>query len=336
MGFAGSISYHASVPSLGSAAAVASGEVWLAHGSDLGGSLRTPASFNGIIGLRPSPGRVPHGPLRQPFDTLSVDGPMGRTPEDVALFLDALSGVHPHDPLSLELPARSFLSVVRERRAPRAVAFSPDLGIVPIDPDVLRICEAAAGRFTELGARVINETPDFSLAIDAFQVLRAAYFVAEHAEHLQAHRELLKPEIIWNIEKGLALNAGEIGQAEVARAQVVGALSRLFDTCDLLLCPTAIVPPFAVESRYVEEVNGQRFDNYIHWIAITFDISLTGCPAVSVPAGLTDDGLPVGLQIIGPPRSEAMVLSAAACFDDLSGFSRQLPIDPQMAGLANP
>jgi amidase len=317
----------------GSAAALASGQVWLAHGSDLGGSLRTPASFNGVVGLRPGPGRVARGLFRLPFDTaasdlLFVEGPMARTARDTALMLDAMLGAHREDPLSQPRPQKSVLASMDDMPLPRRIAFSPDLGIVPVDPEVVSVCAAAAHRFETLGAVVEEASPDFSGAVESFQVLRAALFAADHVEHLRKHRDLLKPDVVWNIERGLALTGEEIADAEAVRLRIIGEALRFFERYDLLLCPSAIVTPFDVETRYVEEVAGHRFDNYVHWLAITFAITLTTCPAASAPAGLSAQGLPIGLQIVGPPRAEAAVLAAAHELDQLSGFSARLPVTP--------
>lgn len=313
----------------GSAAAVAAGQVWLATGSDLGGSLRTPASFNGVIGLRPSPGRTVRGPLLQPWSPLYVEGPLARSATDAALLLDAMSGPHPGDPLALPLPAQSFVEAVRTAQPPRRIAFSPTLGIVPVKREVVKICEAAARRFDDMGVIVEEACPDFAQASDCFQTLRAAWFATEHLDHLEQYRDQLKPEIIWNIEKGLSLTTAERGRAERMQAELYRNMMTFFETYDLLLCPTAIVPPFDVYTRYVEEVDGHRFDNYIDWIAITFAITLTGCPALSVPAGFSDHGLPVGVQIIAPPREEARALAAAALLEQATGLTAQLPIDPR-------
>jgi amidase len=321
----------------GSAAALASGQVWLAQGSDLGGSLRTPAGFNGVVGLRPSPGRVARGLQRWPYptvasDMLFVEGPMARNPRDCALMLDAMCGEHREDPLSLPAPARTFLAAMSEAPLPRRIAFSPDLGIVPVDPRVRDLCEAAARRFEDMGVTVEEAAPDFSEAIDCFQVLRAHLFAADHAGHLAEHRELLKDDVVWNIEQGLSLTGEEIAAAEAARIRIMAGMLAFLDRYDLFLCPTAVVPPFEVETRYVEEVNGQRFEHYFHWLAITFAITLTACPAASVPAGLTDDGLPVGLQIVGPPRGEAALLAAAHRLDEETGHSSRLPVTPPGVG----
>ena len=314
----------------GAAAALAAGQAWLATGSDLGGSLRTPASFCSVVGLRPSPGRVARGPVTEPFNSLSVAGPMARDPDDAALFLDAMAGRHREDPMSLDAPAVSFAKTVAERRLPKRIGYSRDLGIIPVDPEVAAICEKAAQAFADMGVEVALARPNFSEAMECFQTLRAAGFVASLGATLRNHREALKPEVIWNIERGLALDADQIAAAQLARGRLYKSTARFFENHDLLLCPAAIVPPFDVDTRYVEEVGGTTFDSYIDWIAITFAITLTSCPAVSVPAGFTQAGLPVGLQIVGPPRGEAEALTAAALLDDANGLSKLLPIDPRV------
>lgn len=321
----------------GSAAALASGQVWLAHGSDLGGSLRTPASFNGVVGLRPGPGRVPRGLFRMPFDTalsdlLFVEGPLARTARDCALMLDAMGGAHPEDPLSQIRHGKGFLAALEATPCPKRIAFSADLGVVPVDPEVARLCEQAAHRFEDLGAVVEEASPDLGQAVESFQVLRAALFAADHVQHLREHRDLMKPDVVWNIEKGLALTGEAIADADAARLAIVGEMIRFFQRYDLLLCPAAIVPPFDVDVRYVEEVAGHRFDNYVHWLAITFAISLSTCPAASAPAGLSAAGLPVGVQIVGPPRGEAAVLAAAHRLDEMTELSARVPRDPHSPG----
>ncbi|KZD12037.1 amidase, partial [Oceanibaculum pacificum] len=281
----------------GAAVALATGEVWLATGSDLGGSLRSPASFCGIVGMRPSPGRVAHGPGVMPFANLSVDGPMARNVDDVALFLDAMVGRHPRDPISLEAPATSYRAAVANPGKLARVAFSADLGgITPVDPEVRATVAKAARLFETVGAIVEEAAPDLREASETFQILRAAQFAASKAPLLASHREHLKPEVIWNIEKGLKLTAEEIGKAELWRGEMFHRTAKFFETYDVLVCPTTIVPPYPVEQRYVEEVDGHKFDNYIEWVLICSAITLTGCPAVSVPCGFTRDGLPVGLQ----------------------------------------
>ncbi len=313
----------------GSAVALATGEVWLASGSDLGGSLRTPASFCSVVGLRPTPGRVAHGPKSMAFDTMSVDGPMGRDVRDTALMLDAMSGTSAYDPLSIEPPAVSFQAAVAAARPPRRVAYSADLGgITPVEREVRAVTSAAALRLVELGTKVEDATPDFTGFNEAFQVIRAFKFAADRKPLLDTHRDKLKPEVIWNIEKGLKLTALDIGRAEYLRGALVKRMAEFFETYDLLLCPAAIVPPFDVNVRYLGELDGHTFDSYIDWVGITYAITVTSCPAISVPCGFTADGRPIGMQIVAAPRQEAKLLAAAALFEDTLALAR-LPMDPK-------
>ncbi len=313
----------------GAAVALAIGEAWLATGSDLGGSLRIPASFCSVVGLRPSPGRVARGPDPLPFGDLSVGGPMGRTVGDAALMLDAMVGTHREDPRAIPAPERRFVDAVDQPVAPRRVGFSRDLGITPVDGEVADICERAAGRFAEFGATVEAACPDFGGALEAFQTLRAAGFAAGKAPLLASHRDQLKPEVIWNIEAGLALTADDIGVAERARGALFHRVADFFADHDLLLAPAAITPPFDVNTRYLGEMNGVAFDNYVDWLAITFALTLTSCPVLCVPCGFTASGLPVGLQIAGPPRAEAAVLAAGALLEEAAALAPRLPIDPR-------
>ncbi|MBM3518459.1 MAG: amidase, partial [Alphaproteobacteria bacterium] len=285
----------------GSAAALAAGQVWLATGSDLGGSLRIPASFCSVVGLRPSPGRVAAGPGALPFTQLTVHGPMARTVADLALMLEAQCGEHGDDPLSLPRPAQSFSAALERPQAPRRVAFSRDLGFIPVDGEVAALCARATARFAEHGAAVEDACPELGDAEPIFQTLRAAHYAADKAPLLAAHRALLKPEVAWNIEKGLALTADEIGRAERARAALFHRTTAFFERYDLLASPAVLVPPFDGAIRYVTAVGDARFDNYVSWLAFSFAITLTTCPALSIPCGFTAAGLPVGLQLVGRP-----------------------------------
>lgn len=303
----------------GSAAALAAGMVWLASGNDLGGSLRIPASFCGIVGLRPSVGRVarPQGPL--PFDPLWVEGPMGRTVADVALMLDAQAHFDPRDPLSLPAPERAFAAAAAEARPPRRVGFSPDLGLGRVDPEVARLCEAAARRFEEAGTAVEAACPDLAGALESFHVLRANLVAAVRGPLLEEHREQINPDIVWNIEKGLQQDGRAVARAERLRGEVFQNVAAFFEDFDLLACPTVAVPPFPVEERFPTEIAGQPLESYIDWMYLTFALTLTGCPAISLPIGLTADGRPVGLQLMGRPRGDAEVLAAAAALERVVG-----------------
>lgn len=312
----------------GSAAALASGMVWLATGNDLGGSLRTPASFNGVVGLRPGPGVVPRGSRLQAFDTLWVEGPMGRCVDDVALMLDAGAGHDPADPLSFDAGQPSYLEQLARKDTPARVAFSKDLGIVPVAREVAGICAKAAGRCNDLGAEVTDDIPDFAGALDGFQTLRAVLLGTMMGPILDEHRDRIAPDIIGNVERGFAVTPEQLFEAERTRWQLYHRMAAFFETHDFLLCPAASVPPFPVEQRYVEEIDGQPCKTYIDWFSITFALTMTSCPVVSLPCGFTASGLPVGLQIVGRPRGEASLLRFAKQLEDVLGIATKLPIDP--------
>jgi amidase len=313
----------------GAAVALATGTAWLAHGSDMGGSLRNPASFCGVVGLRPSIGRVAHTPKFKIDRTLGVQGPMARNVEDLALLLDAMSGEHPADPLSLPALPTSFLSAARAGGKPKRIAYSPDLGITPVDPEVAAITRKAAERFSEAGAIVEEAHPDLREAHECFHVLRALDFAVSKAELLRKHRDLLKPEVIWNIEEGLKLTVERVARAEAQRIAMAARAEEFFKTYDLLLAPATIVPPFPVQNRYLAECAGKKFDNYVEWLGIVYAITLTCCTALSLPCGFTSSGLPVGLQMIAPSRGEARLLAGAKALEDILGISGTTPIDPR-------
>jgi amidase len=323
------LSRSAAGSSGGAAVALATGMAWLAHGSDMGGSLRNPASFCGVVGMRPSIGRVAHTPEFKIDRNLGVQGPMARNVEDVALLLDAMSGEHPADPLSLPLLPVSFLSAARSGKRPKRVAYSADLGITPVDPEVAAITRKAASRFTEAGAIVEEAHPDLREAHECFHVLRAFDYAMSKAELLRTKRDLLKPEVIWNIEEGLKLTIGKVERAEAQRVAMAARALEFFKTYDLLLTPATIVAPFPVENRYVAECAGKKFDNYVEWLGIVYAITLVCCPALSLPCGFTASGLPVGLQMVAPPRGEPQLLAGAKVLEDILGVRGSTPIDPR-------
>jgi amidase len=323
------ISRSAAGSSGGAAVALAAGMAWVAHGSDMGGSLRNPASFCGVVGLRPSIGRVAHTPKFKVDRTLGVQGPMARNVEDLALLLDAMCGEHPADPLSLPKLATSFRSHAQSGQKPKRVAYSSDLGITPVDPEVATITRKAAQRFAEAGAIVEEAHPDLREAHECFHVLRAFDFAISKAALLHSKRDMLKPEVIWNIEEGLKLSMAQIERAEAQRVAMTERTLAFFETYDLLLAPATIVAPFPIENRYVAECAGKKFDNYVEWLGIVYAITLACCPALSLPCGFTASGLPVGLQMVAPPRAEARLLAGAKVLEDILGLRGTTPIDPR-------
>jgi amidase len=325
------LSRSAAGSSGGAAVALATGTAWVAHGTDMGGSLRNPASFCGVVGLRPSIGRVPHSPAFKIDRNLSVHGPMARSVEDIALLLDAMSGEHPADPLSLPRLPRSFLSAARSGKRPKRVAYSPDLGITPVDAEVAAITRKAALRFTDAGVIVEEAHPDLREAHECFHVLRAFDYAISKAALLRNKRDQLKPEVIWNIEEGLKLSVEQVERAEAQRVAITQRTLEFFKPYDLLLTPATIVAPFPIENRYVAECGGRKFDNYVEWLGIVYAITLACCPALSLPCGFTASGLPVGLQMVAAPRGEAQLLAGARVLEDILGLSGTTPIDPRPA-----
>ena len=325
------LSRSAAGSSGGAAVALATGTAWLAHGTDMGGSLRNPSSFCGVVGMRPSIGRVAHSPAFKIDRNLTVHGPMARNVEDLALLLDAMSGEHPADPLSLPSLPSSFLSAARSGKRPARVAWSADLGITPVDPEVSAITRKAACRFAEAGAIVEEAHPDLREAHECFHVLRAFDFAVSKAALLRSKRDQLKPEVIWNIEEGLKLSVEQLERAEAQRLAMAVRTLEFFKSYDLLLTPATIVAPFPLENRYVAECAGRKFDNYVQWLGIVYAITLACCPALSLPCGFTASGLPVGLQVVAPPRGEAQLLAAARVLEDMLGLRGTTPIDPRPA-----
>lgn len=315
----------------GAAVALATGMAWLAHGSDMGGSLRNPASFCSIVGLRPTPGRVAQSRTTKVDSTLSVQGPMARCVEDLALLLDAMTGAAFGDPLSKPKPSTSFLAAFRSGWRPRRVAYSSDLGITPVDPEVARITRSAAERLAQYGIGVEDAHPDFSGAHESFQTLRALSFAVSYGALLEQHRERMKPEVVWNIEKGLALKAEDIIQAEHQRAAIMNRVVAFFRNFDILLCPATIVTPFPIGERHVKACNGTDFATYVDWLAIAYAPTLAGTPALSLPCGFDRQGLPVGLQMIAAPHNEAPLIAAARLLEAVFDLNTLAPIDPRPA-----
>lgn len=299
----------------GAAVAVACGMVPFADGSDLGGSLRNPPSFCNVVGLRPSPGRIPRWPTSDPWNTLNVLGPIARSVEDAALMLSVMAGPDRRAPLSSEEPGEGFRgSCERDFRGVR-IAWSRDLGSFPVDKEVATVFDDAVERFVELGCEVDKAHPDFANAPEIFQTLRAHSFAMEHAEHLEHHRSLMKETVVWNVEKGLALHASEVVRAQRERGELYQRVRRFMERYQFLLLPVTQVAPFDIETEWVQEIDGVAMESYVDWMKSCYFISLTALPAMSVPAGFTPGGLPVGLQIVGRYRDERSVLALGHAFE---------------------
>ena len=304
----------------GAAAALAAGLVPVAEGSDMGGSLRNPAAFCGVVGLRPTPGRVPTWPAPMAWSQLSVQGPMGRTVADVALTLSAIAGPDPRVPISLEDDGAGFAAPLPEELTGLRVAWAPDLGgRVAVDPAVRDALAPAVGVFEQLGATVEEACPDLSGADDVFGTLRAWLFDASFSELIRRSPERVKEAIRWNAELGARLTGADIARAEQQHTALYERVVTFFERYDVLLAPTTQVLPFPVEQEYPTEIDGVELGNYLEWMRSCTLITPTGCPALSVPARLTPGGLPVGLQVIGPPRADRRVLEVGHAFEQARG-----------------
>jgi amidase len=299
----------------------------LAQGSDTGGSLRTPAAFCGVVGFRTTPGLVPYHPKALAWDSIGVTGPMARTVADTAVMLSVIAGPDDRAPLSYDVDARQFLKALR---APSIkgwrVAWTPDLnGLIPVDAEVARIAEDATRVFRRLGARVEAACPDFSEVNEIVLATRGLAFVANHARHLPEWESQMQKGLVWNIKQGLSLTPPQIARGELLRTELWHRVRTFMESRDLLVLPTVAVPPFPVEQPYPTEINGKPLDNYTQWFFLTYGITVTGLPAISVPCGFTKSGLPVGLQIVGRRRQEAAVLRAAAAFEAAAPWADKIP-----------
>jgi amidase len=302
----------------GGAAALATGIIALAQGTDLGGSLRIPASFCGVVGLRPSVGLVPTHPTDWLWDTLQVTGGLARTAEDLALMLQAVAGPSDLAPLCQPIEGRDFVAAVRAGpRAGLKLAYCADVAGIGVDPVIESVCRRAADRLAECGHTLEPVELDLSLGREAFLALRGLWFVTWMYERL-ARLDEFGVNVRNNTRAGLdEVTTKDLGKAEQARARIWQVFRELFARFDHLVTPTMAVPPFPVEQNYPETIAGRPMQTYVDWIAPTFVLSLTGLPVASVPCGLDAEGLPVGLQIVGRPRGEEAVLALARVIQEV-------------------
>jgi amidase len=310
----------------GAAAALAAGFVPLAEGSDMGGSLRNPAAFCNVVGLRPTPGRVPTWPAPMAWSQLSVQGPMGRTVADVALQLSVLAGPDARVPISLSEHPAGFAAPLPSSLAGLRVAWAPDLGgRVTVDPAVTSVLASSVGVFESLGATVEEACPDLSGADEVFGTLRAWLFDATFTDLGRRHPDKIKESIRWNAELGAKLTGADLARAEQLHTKLYERTVAFFERYDVLLAPTTQVLPFPVELEYPTEIAGVHQDNYLEWMRSCTIITATGCPALSVPGGFTAEGLPVGLQIVGAPRADRRVLEVGHAFEQATRFGERRP-----------
>ncbi len=294
----------------GSAVAVATGMVPLAQGTDFGASIRVPAAFCGIVGIRPTPGLVPNHPMPLAWDPGQVHGPLARSAEDAALMLDAMVGPSPLSPISVAPPWRSVRDAVASAGDARGlrVAYAPDIAGIGVDHEIDAICGAAARRLADAGAQVEAIAFDASDGREPYLAWRGAWMVGQQLQNL-ARLEAFGDNLRDSVAAGLKVTARDLAAAEHTRLAVFHRFRQLFERYDVLLTPAAPVGPFPVETNFPTEINGRKLENYVDWLAPAFLITLVSLPAGSVPAGLTRDGLPVGLQVVAPRFSEPLILS---------------------------
>jgi amidase len=314
----------------GAAAAVASGMLPFADGSDLAASLRNPGNYCNVVGFRPTPGRVPAYPAANAWDSQPVLGPVARTVEDAAFLLAAMAGPDRRAPISIVEPGRIFSASLSRSFRKTRVAWSKDLGGLPMDPRVTAVLERQRKVFEDLGCMVEEACPDFSGATEAFETLRAVSFAQRLAPLLKTHRDQLKDTVVWNIEQGLALDGARIGRAEGLRTELFQRMRRFLERYEFLLAPVSQLPPFPAELEYPTEIAGVKLGNYLDWMKSCYYVTITSHPAISVPAGFTDDAtpLPVGLQIVGRYRDDFGVLQLAHAFERETQFWKRRPTLP--------
>jgi amidase len=311
----------------GAAVSVACGMLPFADGSDLGASLRNPGNFCNVVGFRPTPGRTPYYPTGDAWATLSVIGPIARSVEDTAFLFSAMAGPDLRSPISITEPGSLFAKPLKRNFRKVRVAWSRDLGGLPVDKRVTAVLEKQRKVFESLGCIVEEAEPDLSGADEAFHVLRAVGFVQKYQGLLEKHRDKMKDTVIWNIEEGMKLDGPRIARAQALRSDVYRRMREFMDRYEFLLLPVNQVPPFPVTQAYIDEINGVKLGNYIDWMKTCYYITVTSHPAISVPAGFTDDkpALPVGLQIVGRFRDDFGVLQLAHAFEQETKVALRRP-----------
>ena len=308
----------------GAAVALACGMLPLADGSDIGGSLRNPASFCNIVGFRPSPGRVATRNLMGWYP-IPVEGPMARTVKDVTLMLSAMSGPDPRDPISLSEPGSVFNGPLDRDFNDVRIGWSRDMGELPVEPSVTETIERQLSRFEELGCHIEEIEIDFTDADEVFKTLRYWNVTSKLSNIPVNYIAQLKEPLQREYEQGRKQSAEAISQAEIKRTQIFHRMRTLMERYEYLLFPVSQVQPFDINQEYVTEINGEKMDTYIDWMKSCYYISVTGHPAISVPCGFSPDGLPVGLQIIGRHQADFSVLQLAEAFEQSTGFWRKQP-----------
>jgi amidase len=309
----------------GAGAALAAGMLPLASGSDLGGSLRNPASFNNVVALRPSVGLVPSAPVALPFLGFTVKGPMARSVTDGAFLLSAMAGADPRDPAVYPSDPTVFARPLDRGFKDQRVAWCPDLGVLPLDRRVRSVLDSQRRTFVALGCVVEDACPDLSGADEVFLTLRAWNYFHILGPLLEKHREQMKPEAVWQIELGRDLSGADVANAMKLHGELMQRIRRFQEIYPFLICAVNQVPPFDANIDWPRAINGVKMATYLDWMKSAYWITATFCPAISVPAGFTDDGLPVGIQIVGRYRDDLGLLQFAHAFESATGIGKRRP-----------
>lgn len=310
----------------GAAAALAAGMTSLADGSDMGGSLRNPASFCNVVGHRPSPGRVPTWPAKDAWFTLGVQGPMGRTVADTALLLSVQAGPDDRAPLSLAEPGSVFTAGLPTRLHGLRIAVSPDLGgLVPVDADIATVVEGQVDLLRRLGAEVVSGCPDLTGAEEVFQTFRALNYAQSAGDLVDSEPDKVKQTVRWNVAKGRALTGADIATANRLRTELFHRVRAYFADVDAVVLPASQALPFDAELEYPKTVGGTEVENYLDWMRAAYLISATECPATAVPAGFTADGLPIGVQVVTPHHADLRALGIAHALEKANGHTARRP-----------
>ena len=308
----------------GAAVALSCGMLPIADGSDMGGSLRNPANFCNVVGFRPSPGRVASTSLMG-WNTLPVEGPMARTVKDLALLLSVMAGPDPRDPISLSQPGEIFRQPLKRDFQDVRIGWSRNMGGLPVDPKVTRTIDGQIKTFEQLGLNIDEIEPDFTDADEVFKILRHWYFAASLSVYVGDQIDQVKKTIQWEYDLGKKLSGEDISQAEIKHTQLFHRMKTLMEKYEYLIFPVNQVPPFDVSQEYVTEIDGEKMFTYIDWMKSCYFVSATGHPAISVPCGFTDQGLPVGVQIVGRHQADFSVLQLAYAFEQATEFWKQGP-----------
>jgi amidase len=311
----------------GAAAALATRMLPIADGSDMGGSLRNPAAFCNVVGFRPSMGRVPSWPSTLTWQSrMGIEGPMARNVNDLGLMLSAIAGPDQRDPISIVEPPGQFANFSQKDFKGSRIGWTPDLGMLTVAREVREVCERSVKVFDDLGCQVELSHPNLAGAMDVFRVLRSSCFAAGFGPLLKDHRQTMKSTVVENTEIGFGLSGEDLLSADRKRAALYQEANRFFKDYDFLVLPSTQVAPFDHSVEWVREIDGVEMRDYLEWMSICCVITILDLPAISIPCGFTEDGLPVGLQIVGKPWADLSVLQIARAFEELTGYAQRMPL----------